>query len=137
MAKLAWTPGFELGIEEIDEEHRQIFDVVVQIEESIERHDMARCSKLVSDFMDKIEQHFVNEESYLTRIGYPKIEDHSQYHQRLLSKAQVLKKICDSEIELGRIEQCYEETVSLLLDDVVRGDSEFKSFLEHKGLAKS
>ena len=136
MAKLVWAPGFELGIEEIDEEHRQIFDVVLQIEESIQRQDMARCSNLVSEFMDKIEQHFIHEESYLARIGYPDIEGHSQYHQKLLSKAQVLKKICDSEIELGRIERCYEETVNLLLDDVVRGDSEFKSFLEHKGHAK-
>ena len=31
MTKLAWTPRFELGIEQIDEEHRRIFDVVVQI----------------------------------------------------------------------------------------------------------
>ena len=136
MTKLAWTSRFELGIEQIDEEHREIFDVVVQIQDSIESHDMVRCSKLVNDFMDKIEQHFAHEESYLARIGYPDAEDHSRYHENLLSKARTLKKVCDSEIEVGRIERCYEETVSLLLDDVIKGDTAFKSYLEHKGHTK-
>lgn len=127
---LKWAESFELGAEEVDSEHREMFGIVLDIEQVVERHDLEKCLKLVDHFIETCKRHFENEEAFLVRMGYPDIEVHSKYHKSLLDKAKELKVTCDKEIYLERMEKYYLDTVNLLLDDIVRGDLSFKSYLQ-------
>lgn len=128
--KLEWLPSFNIGTEEIDRDHRQIFDIVVKIQEAIERDDLDTCSKLVENFVKTTKLHFEREIEFLARVGYEDVETHRKYHERLLSQAVKLEKNCYEEIHRGKIVDCYSDIVGLLIDDIVRGDLEFKSFLQ-------
>ncbi len=127
---LQWAESFELGVEEIDSEHREMFNIARDLEQAAQRHDLEKCSTLVDHFIESCKRHFENEEAFLARIGYPDIEVHSKYHKSLVNKAKALKVTCGKEIESERMEKCYLDTINLLLDDIVRGDLSFKSYLQ-------
>ncbi len=130
MKKLEWLPSFNLGTKEIDDDHRQMFDIVVNIQEAIERDDLDTCAKLVKNFIKTTKLHFGREMDFLARAGYEDVEAHGKYHERLMSQAEKLEKNCYEEIDRGKIVNCYLDLVGLLIDDIVRGDLEFKSFLQ-------
>ena len=125
-----------MGLEEIDADHRKLVDMVNDIYKLIEEHEREKCSKAIDQFIGMMSMHFDKEEGILARIGFPGIEEHLKYHGSLVIQAKTLKRICDAELEIGKIENCYDETVSLLIDDIVKGDSEFKSYVQYKGYAK-
>lgn len=135
MKKVEWSPTFEIGVDEIDEDHRHLFALVERIKAAIETKDRKQSSELVQQFITVSREHFAKEEALLTRLGYPEAAQHARYHAKLLEKANALKMICDAEMEDGGIEQCYVQVVSFLIDDVVAGDTKFKSFLHHHGFA--
>ncbi len=127
---LQWSESYELGIEEIDSEHKNMFGFVTDIEEAIERGNIEECSALVDRFIETSTTHFTNEEVLLTREEYPDVAEHSDYHRSLVQRAKDLKATCEKEIEAGKIENCYLEMVDLLLNDIVRGDLQIKSYLQ-------
>ncbi len=127
---LNWSQSYELGVEEIDSEHRNMFGFVVDIEKAIEQDDIKECSALVDDFIETSKKHFENEENLLAREKYPEVTNHSKYHKSLVKRARNLKATCEKEIEAGKIENCYKDMIDLLLDDVVKGDLQIKSYLQ-------
>ncbi len=133
---LKWTQSFELGVEEVDSEHRELFEIARDIEQAVERHELDKCAALVDHFVETSKRHFKNEEAFLRREGYPDIEAHSKYHESLLDKAEALKANCEKEIETGKMEKCYVDSINLVLDDVVRGDLPFKSYLQQRRNSK-
>lgn len=122
--------SYELGVEEIESDHRNMFGFVADIAKAIERGDLDECSALVDSFIETSKTHFENEEKLLAREEYPEITIHSDYHKSLLQRARDLKAICEEEIEAGKIENCYMEMIDLVLDDIVKGDLQIKSYLQ-------
>lgn len=127
---LQWSESYELGVEEIDSEHKIMFGFVADVEKAIERGDLDECSALVDRFIESSQTHFENEEKLLAREEYPDIVNHCDYHKSLVQRARDLKAICEEEIKAGKIENCYLEMIDLLLDDIVKGDLQIKSYLQ-------
>ena len=73
-------------------------------------------------------------EANLLRWGYPDAKMHATYHQRLLDRAKAVRRACAETESPEAFEECCEEMMTFLVDDVVRGDMKMKSFLESNGL---
>ena len=78
--------------------------------------------------------HFAREEALMQRWGYPEAGQHAGYHNRLLERAEAVRKACAEAPSLESFEACCDELMTFLVDDVVRGDMKMKSFLEEAGL---
>jgi hemerythrin len=135
MEKIEWMPDFNIGFEEIDNDHQEIFNVALNIQEKIDKRDFAACRNLVIHFIDITAQHFEKEEEFLLRVGYPEFEKHRHEHETFLSKAKELKEALNNEKDRKSIVNRCMEMVSMLADDIVRGDADFKSFLDAHGFA--
>lgn len=136
MIKLEWSPAFDIGVEEIDSAHRRLFAMVHEIRNALEKQDRGLCRTRVEAFIRAAEKHFTEEEELLARVGYAEAEEHKAYHAALLNKAKRLKDVCNEEMKEGEAEDCYSEVMAFLFDDVVGGDKQFKSYLDHIGLTK-
>lgn len=135
--KFEWLPVFEIGVPEIDDAHRHLFLLANEISEAIERQDRALCRVRIQAFIEASESHFAAEEKFLARVGYFDTESHRQYHATLLTKAKKIKQVCDDEMDRGVVNgQCYREVMAFLIDDVIRGDRSFKSYLDDQGLTR-
>ena len=136
MAKFEWRAAFELGVPDIDEEHKRMLSVIYGIEDAIVAEDQARFAALMDEIIEIARSHFEKEEALLARLDYPDLNRHIEYHTRLLSHATETKKICEQLTKQELLRKCVDEMLGFLVDDIVKGDMEFKSFLQEKGVVE-
>ncbi len=134
MAKFEWRKAFELGVPEIDEEHKRMLSVIYGIESAILAEDRPRFIRLLNEVIELSRAHFEKEEALLARLGYPDLDQHIDYHTRLLEHATETKNICEQLTQQEMMQKCVDDMLGFLVDDIVRGDMEFKSFLQEKGV---
>lgn len=134
MVKLDWLDSFSIGIEAIDNDHKQILKIMRDVRAAIHEKEFDRCTALLNDLVDVGTGHFVREEQYLAKVNYPYIEEHIRYHEDLLLKVKAVKSICLKPEDPGHIEQCFNGMAEFLIDDIIAGDLKFKSFLEARGI---
>lgn len=134
--RIEWSPTYELGVEEIDNDHRHLFGFAQEIYEAVDKSDSDLCHTLAERLIDALEKHFAREEEFLERAGYPDADAHKGFHKSLLTRAKKLKQLCADGVEPGTIEDCYTEVVTFLFDEIIRGDAKFKSHVQHHGLGR-
>jgi len=129
--RIEWSPAFELGVEEIDNDHRHLFGLVQEMYEFVEKADIDLCHTGTERLIDALKEHFTREEKFLERIGYPDAGAHKEFHKLLLTRAEKLKQLCVDGGNHGTIEACYTEVMTFLFDEIIRGDAKFKSYIDH------
>ena len=135
MQRFKWAPTFEIGVEEIDNDHRHLVALAQQVSEAAEKGEGETCRSLVEGFVAALQSHIANEERLLAGIRYEDFATHKRYHELLLAKTRELKKTCDEAIKRGEAAACYLEVVGFVIDDMLRGDMTLKSYFDHRGLA--
>lgn len=133
MTIFEWREIFEVGVPEIDSDHQELLALAKQIGEAVFKPNNHGCKDAVADFVALINMHFNREEAILQSLGYPDLPAHITYHTKLLDSAAKMKTACDTMRSQHELEECYRHMVAFLIDDIVRGDFAFKSFLQHKG----
>lgn len=136
MVKLQWLETFELGLPEIDDDHRELLSIMKSIESAADAEDFERCAELLDSLIDFSRSHFEREEELLAKAGYPHLGLHSEYHSGLLARAGTVKEICKGIRSKETFKDCCAEMFKFLVDDIIAGDLNFKSFLEEKGVIK-
>jgi len=133
--KLEWLESFELRVPEIDGDHRTMLELMNAVRSAAAIHDRKRGERYLDRLLVFSASHFAREETLLERWNFPDAEKHAKYHAGLLERAEAVRKACAKIETPGAFEECCEEMLSFLVDDVVRGDIQLKSFLENAGLA--
>jgi len=135
--RLEWTPTYELGVEGLDNDHQYLFGLAREICEAVDKADFGQCRTRTEGFIDALKKHFAMEEEFLERIGYPDTDAHKDFHKTLVTKAEKLKKLCTDGGEHSKIQECYSDTTAVMLDEIIRGDAMFKSYIEYHGIDRS
>ncbi len=131
MANIKWLDVFEVGIPFIDEDHKRLIGLLQDIESAHAAADIRACRAAVGDFLEAVKAHFQREEKYLQIISFPRFAAHAKDHRSLTN--QVIELLAtmqpdpesgeEPDLEAGLID----DTLHLLLEDVIRADAEFKS----------
>lgn len=136
MPRIVMMSSFETGHAVIDEDHRSIIEQINDIYESIAAGDNAHCRVLFDAFIAFCREHFEREEAFLVEAGFPRAREHASYHRDLLIRAAKVKEMCAGLDGSVCLETCFDELASFLVDDIVRGDSDFVSYLNEVGEAE-
>jgi hemerythrin len=76
--------GFEIGIAEIDRQHRRLFDLLNQLRSwSGKGYEYAATIDTLNELADYTHTHFAVEESLMRMLRYPDIKAHIAEHDRL------------------------------------------------------
>ncbi len=83
-----WDPAkLALNVEEMDAEHRRLIDLMNRLQQVVNRGapavDQGKAFAALADFT---ERHFMHEEAYMTRVGYPGLGVHQGVHRNLMAK---------------------------------------------------
>lgn len=135
MQELEWMETFELGVPEVDGDHRAMLDLMKAVKSAAGTGDRKRCESHVDRLLIFAQWHFKREEAFLKRHGYTGLADHTQYHDQLLQRAKAVGRACKAVETKEEYAKCCEELMSFLIDDVVRGDMQLKSFFQSAGLS--
>ena len=77
-----WSDKLLFGIDGIDAQHKQLFDLAATFEGN---GDQIRVMKTLALLSDYIKVHFKDEELLLERCGYPSLAEHRELHARFKS----------------------------------------------------
>ena len=81
----------ETGIEEIDQQHRQLVRCLDQLAEFADgSYGFAANFTALNTLLDYTRQHFVFEEDLLARCNYPLLAEHIAEHQAITAKVTAL-----------------------------------------------
>lgn len=134
MAKVELLESFETGHPEIDADHRRMCVIINAIHDALEASLFDDCRRLFDDFLDAAREHFAREERVLREAGFPRVAEHSVYHWRLMERAHEVQKMCAEVTAAEEITACFDKLTAFFIDDIIKGDLDFKSFLHEKGL---
>lgn len=137
MTDLIWHDFLEIGVDFIDEDHKNLLKIMVDTKSAIEAGDNNKCVILLTSLLKEARDHFSREEKYLFEVKYPDLEKHKIYHKELLIKADTTKRICEGIETEHDLKECFDGMAEFLIDDILRGDIMFKSYLQYKGHIKS
>ena len=133
VTELTWYDFLEIGVDFIDADHKRLLLIMQETKTAITQKDFSKASQLLTTMLSEAAAHFEREELYLLEVGYPELENHKQYHRNLLVQASATKRVCEEIRTDQDIQECFDGMVNFLIDDVLKGDVRFKSFLEYHG----
>lgn len=87
MDNFKWTGAFNIGITEMDEEHRNLLARMSKFE--VLNKSLAQKHTLLSEFKSFIlftTEHFQHEENLMQEYEYPSLLEHISIHRDLISK---------------------------------------------------
>ena len=133
MPDLEWHKFLEIGVDFIDDDHKHLLGIMLKIKQAVQESNHSECSSLLDQLLKFAHEHFTREEDFLKSVKYPELENHKIYHQKLLEKAITIKRICAGIESDHDLNECFDNMANFLIDDILRGDIHFKSYLEYNG----
>ena len=83
MPLFIWKPSYEVGITEIDHDHRMLVGMINELYEAMkEGRGYELINQTMDQLLDYVARHFATEESFMRASGYPALEHHEEEHRR-------------------------------------------------------
>lgn len=107
---MAWSEELRLGFEEIDEQHKSLFDCLSRLEGQADSDSRALAVlAAIKDLSDYVNIHFFMEEGLMRSHNYPLVESHVMEHE-------ILSREFDRLSHKSEQSDVFDETVKLLGD---------------------
>lgn len=94
-----WNDTLSVGIEEIDEQHRVLVNLLNEMHEAISQQ---KGSSVVEEILGKLSDyariHFAVEESLMRILNYPNYSEHKEHHDELVRQVVELQE----QVRLGK-----------------------------------
>lgn len=79
---VAWNDSYKLGNEQVDSQHRQLFELLSRLISScMDGSDIAKLKDTLDFLVNYAVQHFADEEALQLSCDYPDYERHKQLHE--------------------------------------------------------
>lgn len=90
---MEWNSSLAIGIDAIDNQHKQIFEHLLALENSVAKRDPWHIVRfLLSQLAEYMKFHLAVEEAMLEIVRYPQCADHGQAHVKIMDQIADLEK---------------------------------------------
>lgn len=87
MKPFAWEPRFDLGVPEMNDEHRILIAKMNHLQRlATFRAPRADLDRGLAELVRYTREHFASEEEYMASIGYPALSTHKRVHDDLVRR---------------------------------------------------
>ena len=88
MPFIEWTEEIRVGIDEVDEQHRKLFDMLNRLYDSVtEGKEQSTLVSILDDLVEYTVYHFNTEEKFFAEYEFPGFEEHKAAHDNLTGTA--------------------------------------------------
>ena len=88
-----WNRNLELGIPQIDEQHRELFRRIDLLVDAMMGRDGAEALASLFDFLGTyVHEHFTAEEALMRAHAYPQLDEHAAEHRRFIEDFKALQR---------------------------------------------
>jgi hemerythrin len=123
-----WMEEYGLGIDNIDTQHRQLFDIANRLWDELRPGDL---EEVLMDIYRHTRQHFRDEEQFMKDMGYPELEGHRRQHDALLAQFNELSaKVVKDPAQLSALQTFLADWIA---DHTLNQDQRLHRFIEKSG----
>jgi len=85
-ASIHWRPEYELGLAQVDQQHKALFHLLGEAWQALVRNDREKTLLLIRRLEHYTVVHFAEEEAYMRSIGYVGIDTHKKQHDAFVRR---------------------------------------------------
>jgi len=86
MAFIEWTEQMSVGVQEIDEQHKKLVNMLNQLFESMQKGKSSHILKtIIHELVEYTKVHFATEEKYFHQFGYAEKDAHITEHENFVA----------------------------------------------------
>ncbi len=92
MEPIQWSRWMSVGIEDLDEDHRVLINIVNKLFNEANRHDPAVIATILDELIAYTRHHFAAEEACMERANYPTYAAHKKLHDSLSRQVEAYRE---------------------------------------------
>jgi len=120
----------------IDAEHQGLVDTLnaaLRMSRSEPNAPVNYFLPFLRNLRDGMKHHFLHEEQEMAKLGYPELAQHKLHHANCARRLEEIQAAIVAG-EKTADKDLLDELFDMILDDIIRADSGFKSFLHSRNL---
>ena len=79
---IEWSKELEIGIPEIDQQHKQLVDMLNHFYNELEKdHKQEAVEQFLKNLEDYLNYHLDYEEKFMEKINFPELKNHQKTHE--------------------------------------------------------
>ena len=135
MYTIEWEDRLSVGIDKIDEQHKQWIEYFNQASRAVaSQQSKEQISKTLEFLLDYTEMHFSTEEKFMQESSYTEYQDHKAKHDALRSTLKNLVADYQDEGATHDLAQAIETLIgNWLIEHICNVDQKFGAFVEKSG----
>jgi len=122
---------FLLGVEDIDRQHRKLFEILGRVHDALLANDFSAGPTIrsaVAELLDDTHEHFASEEAMMEAADYPALTAHRELHLKLLAELRAIEIRAEFEAQFAPTELAA-FLRAWLADHILAEDKAFTEFL--------
>lgn len=130
---IEWTPDLVVGVTEIDDQHRQLFEAVNKLMAAMwDGKGKEETGNLLNFLASYVVNHFGMEAGLMKAANYPSYAEHKRLHEQFVQGLTELKKKYDGdEITASSCITVLDETCDWLRNHISKVDKALGTFVEN------
>lgn len=133
---LHWNQSMSVGVEQIDEQHRQLIEHVNQFSDAImqgkAQQELAEHLKFLIDYTHF---HFDTEEAFMVKYHYPGLATHRREHEYFKQQlATTLLEIKKNGVKMETLLKIQRGLINWVVNHIKDNDTRFGEFIGRKSL---
>ena len=134
MAFLSWRREYEVGVWQIDAEHRSLFKLVNEFHDTHARgHSRKEIARVLNRLVAYAEEHFQHEERLMSENDYPLLDQHREQHGALVSSIFAIEERLAHDIA-GAGAEILQFIRKWLVEHIIRNDMHIGDYLQRRTL---
>lgn len=94
MAFFEWSADLEIDGADIDQDHRQLIDLINQLHQfTVDGQGREIVGEVLEQLLTYTEQHFQREERLMVSLGFPDVQQHQRKHEELTARMRELQQL--------------------------------------------
>ncbi|MDD2542071.1 MAG: bacteriohemerythrin [Desulfuromonadaceae bacterium] len=135
MPIIVWNADFILGVQQFDEHHHHLVDLLNQAyDDFIAGAGSDSINKILDELVDYATYHFAAEEHWMSEMSYPMFDEHRAEHNRFSSRVAEMLKDCNGD----RMSLWLEVMTFLnnwLTNHILKSDARYGHYIAAKGIS--
>ena len=135
MSNFMWNEEMNVGVREMDDEHRALIGLLNQLHEGIVSNaDNKALVNIFSRLIQATKVHLAHEERLLAKTNFPDIDDHHREHDALIAKGLMLQARFMSGSTAPFTMETFQQVREWLQAHILNEDKKYKEHLNVNGI---
>ena len=126
MALMKWDKSLSVGVEELDEQHKKLIEMINEAYEAIQKHDAHLVADLLTKMRDYAQLHFATEEEYLREAHFPELQQHKFYHKKFTTDVDAFQ---EKQFEKTNLSQIFVYLSRWLTQHIMEEDMKYVKYM--------